>query len=217
MIQRSFRYYYLRVTRQRGTPENIALGMAIGVFIGLLIPVGQIVVAVLGATILKANRVTAFIGTWISNPATFMIIIPFYLAVGQKITGIRLRDYVKLKDKTIVAEKIDEQFTLGMESKEPEEVEKSWLDKVITFCERVAKFIGRNGASATIRLMAVWLAAALPFSIIGSITSYHVTRMLVEGFRRKQSIRRIKKRVVREQKAAEEEALRGVHTGLDDN
>ncbi len=218
MIQRSFRYYYLRIIRQRGTPENIAFGMAIGVFFGLLLPLGQIVVALLAATVLKANRVTAFLGTWVSNPATYMFIIIFYVAVGERVTGINLRDYIKSRATPAVAEKVDGDLKLPTLAEETaENVKKpSGFAALLSFGEKVTGFIAKNGVPATIRLIAVWLAAAIPCSIIGFIVSYHSTRIFVEGFRRKQLARRAKKRALRERKAAEEEALRGVHSGLDE-
>ena len=219
MIQRSFRYYYLRVTRQRGTPENIAFGMAIGVFFGLLIPVGQIVAALLAATLLKANRMTAFLGTWVSNPATFMLMVLFYLTFGQTITGIRLKDHIKSKSHPSIEQQSQDELSLPivLEDESQESEKPKGFAAVIAFCERVVDFVRYNGFSATIRLLAVWLAAAVPCAIIGFLVSYQTTRVLVEGFRRKQLARRAKKRATREQRAAEEEALRGVHSGLDDN
>lgn len=219
MIQRSFRYYYLRVTRQRGTPENVAFGMAIGVFFGLLLPAGQIIAALLAATVLKANRVTAFLGTWVSNPATFMLIIPFYLTFGQTLTGIRLRDHVKSKPTLVATQQVTGELPLPivLDDNTREEEKPTGFAAVIAFCERVVDFVKYNGAPATIRLLAVWLSAAVPCSIVGFLVSYQTTRILVEGFRRKQMARRSRKRAIREQRAAEEEALRGVHSGLDEN
>jgi len=67
--------------------RGIALGMALGVFFGLLIPVAQIPVAALAAVILRANVPTAIASTLVTNPLTFG---PLYYAawrVGSAILG----------------------------------------------------------------------------------------------------------------------------------
>ncbi len=90
MIKRPLRYYYLRVMRQTGSSEQIALGMAIGIFVGLLLPPGiQMVFGLFLAIVLKANRVAAMISCWISNPLTFWVIYPFYFHLGKWMTGLR--------------------------------------------------------------------------------------------------------------------------------
>ncbi len=50
--------------------KAVASGAALGVFIGLLIPVGQIPVAAAGALLLRANLPAAALGTLVSNPLT---------------------------------------------------------------------------------------------------------------------------------------------------
>lgn len=60
--------------RRRG----VAAGLAIGVFFGLLVPVAQIVLAVIAAVLLRANVAVAAGTTLITNPFTFGPI--YYLA-----------------------------------------------------------------------------------------------------------------------------------------
>lgn len=50
--------------------RGVALGSAIGVFYGFLIPVGQIPASALTAALLRANVPMAVAGTWITNPLT---------------------------------------------------------------------------------------------------------------------------------------------------
>lgn len=67
--------------------RGIALGMAIGVFFGLLIPIAQIPLSVGAAVLLRANVPTAAASTLISNPATYG---PLYYAawrLGKAILG----------------------------------------------------------------------------------------------------------------------------------
>jgi uncharacterized protein len=51
--------------------RGIALGAALGVFFGLLIPVAQIPLAASAAVVLRANVPTAVASTLVTNPVTF--------------------------------------------------------------------------------------------------------------------------------------------------
>ena len=69
IFERQIRYYYLRFIRLRGDPSELALGMALGVFTGMMpIMPFQIAVAVALALFFKGSKITAALGTWISNP-----------------------------------------------------------------------------------------------------------------------------------------------------
>ncbi len=57
--------------------RGIAMGLAIGVFFGLLIPVAQILFAVIAALLLRGNIPAAVGSTLITNPVTFA---PVYYA-----------------------------------------------------------------------------------------------------------------------------------------
>jgi hypothetical protein len=75
-FKRSARYWFLRVVRLRATPHNIALGVALGIFIGCMpiIPFQSVAVITL-AFIFRANKLAAWLATFISNP---LDMIPFY-------------------------------------------------------------------------------------------------------------------------------------------
>ncbi len=67
--------------------RGIALGAAIGVFFGLLIPLGQIVFAAVLAVLLRANLPAAALTTLVTNPFT---VAPIYFAayrLGQALLG----------------------------------------------------------------------------------------------------------------------------------
>src|SRR4051794_35702085 len=51
--------------------RGIALGLALGVFFGLLIPVAQIPVSAAAAVLLRANLPMAAASTFVTNPVTF--------------------------------------------------------------------------------------------------------------------------------------------------
>jgi len=87
-FNRQFRYIYLRVIRLRGHPHELALGMAFGIFIGMMpiIPF-QTAFALALAIALKTSKITAAIGTWISNPVTIYIIYKYCYKIGSFILG----------------------------------------------------------------------------------------------------------------------------------
>jgi uncharacterized protein (DUF2062 family) len=73
----------IRFLRLRGTPEEVAKGVALGIFIGMTPTFGfQMVIALFFAWILKENKIAALIGVWVTNPIT----APFIYA-GQYETG----------------------------------------------------------------------------------------------------------------------------------
>lgn len=60
--------------------RGVALGVAIGLFIGFLIPVAQILLAAAAAVVLRANVPIAAAGTFVTNPLT---VPPIYYAAYQ--------------------------------------------------------------------------------------------------------------------------------------
>lgn len=67
--------------------RGVALGVALGVFFGLLIPIAQIPVTAAAAIVLRANLPAAAASTLITNPVTFG---PVYFAayqLGSWLTG----------------------------------------------------------------------------------------------------------------------------------
>lgn len=76
--------------------RGIALGMALGVFFGLLVPIAQIPLAAGVAVVLRANLPTAVASTLVTNPLTFG---PVYYAawrVGCAILGAPAGDHERL-------------------------------------------------------------------------------------------------------------------------
>ena len=69
-LLRLLKKYYYKMIRADGSPHAIALGVAIGLFLGTAIPLGQAILALLFAIVFKANKVVAFAVTWMSNPYT---------------------------------------------------------------------------------------------------------------------------------------------------
>jgi uncharacterized protein (DUF2062 family) len=105
-LKRLARYWYLRLIRIQATPHNIALGLAVGVFAGLLpIVPFQIAVAVTLALIVRGNKIAAALGTWIINPFNF---VPFYImcyCIGKTVVPFAIQpfDFARLEVSNIFA------------------------------------------------------------------------------------------------------------------
>lgn len=86
--KRKLRYFYLRMIRLRSTTPAIARGLAMGVFAGLFPFFGlQTILGIFLAILVRGNKITAAVGTWISNPLTYIPIYLFNFEVGQFLLG----------------------------------------------------------------------------------------------------------------------------------
>jgi uncharacterized protein (DUF2062 family) len=85
-----FRLFYLRLMRLKAQPEEIAGGLAIGVFVGMTptVPL-HTVLAVSIAFLLKKSKLAAAAGVWISNPLFLPLVYLLDYKVGQIIIGGR--------------------------------------------------------------------------------------------------------------------------------
>jgi len=82
---------FIKLKRTKGTPHSIALGVAVGLFIGTVIPIGgQIVAALLLAFILRANKLMAVVFTCYTNPYTVPVLYPLFCLLGAKIARLDL-------------------------------------------------------------------------------------------------------------------------------
>ena len=83
-ILRTLKYHWLQIRRLKGDPKKLALGLAIGIFVGLTptLPFHTFMILAL-APLFRASLLAAYLGIWISNPLTW---VPQYLLsyeVGQ--------------------------------------------------------------------------------------------------------------------------------------
>jgi len=80
---------YGRFMRIRGEPREIALGLALGVMVGMTPFLGfHTVIALFLATLLKWSRITATAGVFITNPLTAPFIYPVTYLVGHAVWGL---------------------------------------------------------------------------------------------------------------------------------
>ncbi len=81
----SIKKTYTRFLKIRGNPRQIALGFALGIFVGMSPFMGMhMLIAVFFAALFKWNKISAAIGAWISNPATAPFIYSMTFFIGSK-------------------------------------------------------------------------------------------------------------------------------------
>jgi uncharacterized protein len=86
--KRRLRLLRLRVLRLRGEPNEVAGGVAIGVFIGFTPPVPlHTALAVATALLLRKSKLAAVLGCWIANPFVLPLIYVLDYQLGQVVLG----------------------------------------------------------------------------------------------------------------------------------
>lgn len=79
----------LRFLRLQGSPDEIAKGFALGIFIGMTPTLGfQMAIAIFFAFLLKENKIAAAIGVWITNPVTAAPIYALEYESGRRLLGM---------------------------------------------------------------------------------------------------------------------------------
>jgi uncharacterized protein (TIGR03546 family) len=85
-----FQRVYERFVKIRGRPREIALGFALGIFIGMTPTMGiQMPIAVFIAALFKWSKISAAFGVWITNPFTSPFIYGITYIVGAKLLGLK--------------------------------------------------------------------------------------------------------------------------------
>lgn len=87
---RQVKLMVVRFVRMRGLPEEIAKGVALGIFIGMTPTFGfQMAIAVFFAYLLRENRLAAALGVWITNPVTAPFIYAIEYEIGRILLGMK--------------------------------------------------------------------------------------------------------------------------------
>ena len=85
---RQFKLNLIRLLRLQDSPERIARGMALGLFIGMTPTFGaQMALAFLAAMLLAENKLAAIIGVWVTNPITAPFIYGLEYETGRVLLG----------------------------------------------------------------------------------------------------------------------------------
>lgn len=86
---RQLKLNLVRFIRLRGTPDEIAKGVALGIFIGMTPTMGfQMPIALFCAVLLKENKLAAVLGVWITNPVTAPFIYALEYETGRLLLGM---------------------------------------------------------------------------------------------------------------------------------
>jgi len=102
--KRSVAYWYYKILKERGTPDFVARGWAIGLFVNFFIPVMfQTAAAIPLAFVFRGSRIAAFVGTFITNNFTLPLIYPLQCYIGGYLICNPLRyEYIKSALKEII-------------------------------------------------------------------------------------------------------------------
>ena len=91
-----------RFVRIRGNPREIALGFALGIFIGMTPSMGfQMPMVVFIAALLKWNKISSILGVWITNPVTAPFIYSLTYVTGAKVLGYEKIRHIDLSVSSI--------------------------------------------------------------------------------------------------------------------
>ena len=86
---RQVKLMVVRFVRLRGLPDEIAKGVALGIFIGMTPTFGfQMAIAIFFAYLLRENRLAAVLGVWVTNPVTAPFIYAAEYEVGHRLLGM---------------------------------------------------------------------------------------------------------------------------------
>ena len=99
----SIKKYYERFLKIRGNPHEIAMGFALGLFIGMSPFMGiHMGIAIFLAAVLKYNKFAAGVAVWISNPLTAPILYSMTYYIGAKFIGLESAYLLPKLDQNII-------------------------------------------------------------------------------------------------------------------
>jgi len=82
---------YVRLIKIRGTPREVGLGFALGIFVAMSPTMGfQMAIAIPIAALLKWNKLAAAMAVWVTNPLTAPFIYGPTYFIGAKLLGMPL-------------------------------------------------------------------------------------------------------------------------------
>lgn len=109
----SIKKAYQRFLKIRGNPHEIALGFALGLFVGMTPFMGlHTAIAVPIAALLKWNKLAAAAAVWISNPLTAPVVYPITYWIGSR--------FVTFKRSYQLPEELNYTILLNILKKAPE-------------------------------------------------------------------------------------------------
>lgn len=114
-LRRIWLRMYMKMVREKASPEYIARGWAIGMFYGCLIPFGfQLICSIPTSFLLKGSKIGATVGTFFTNHFSIFIIYPVQCWVGNKLMGGNLTYAATVKAMEDVIKKQSYEALLGL-------------------------------------------------------------------------------------------------------
>lgn len=86
-LGRFYRLSYLRLLRTRDSTHKISLGLALGIFLGIM-PFAGPLAALFFAYLLRLNRLAAFLGSLLTNTWTSFATFVLSIKIGSAIIGV---------------------------------------------------------------------------------------------------------------------------------
>lgn len=155
-LWRFCKYLYAKIVRDNGTPDYIARGWALGMFVGCVVPVFcQLVISVPLSFLFRGSKIGAVLATFITTPPTAVFIYPVQIWVGNKLIHGDLS--VDSADKLL----------------------KVFNDDALGFAEKFAAF-GELGWD----LVAAFFAGGIAWALIMTPLTYFGVRYLVVRYRK---------------------------------
>lgn len=108
---RRIKLFYLKAVHINDSPQKIALGVAIGVFAGIM-PAMGLLAALLLAVIFRANRAAAILGSAITNAWISFVTFLLSIKVGSVILGIDWQEVRRQWDYFIANFRLSSMFRL---------------------------------------------------------------------------------------------------------
>jgi uncharacterized protein (DUF2062 family) len=85
---RQARIFLKKIVREKASPEYIAKGWALGMFIGCFIPFGcQLIISIPLSYKMKCSKIGATLGTFITNPVSIIFLYPLQCVIGSTLCG----------------------------------------------------------------------------------------------------------------------------------
>lgn len=153
-----------------GTSRQIALGVAIGFFVGWLPIVGiQMFVAIVICQIVRANKIVPIFPIWLTNPVTIIPIYSFNYWVGWKVVGgPPLEDLVAV---------------LGRMAAHHTKTPAPGMGRLEFWWEGVSSALGELLGMGLEMQLPLWLGCVIVGTAL-AVPSYYLTHRFVESFRR---------------------------------
>ena len=163
---RTYIYVKHRLQRLPGTPEQIARGIAVGVFTAFSPFYGlHFIVAGLLAVLLRANVLASLLGTFFGNPLTYIPIGAAALGTGYSLLGQRL----------------DSEFHVGFGQMFLRALSELWYNFKATFT--VAHWDWTYLLEFWNTLFFPWLVGGLPPGIISGLVVYFISVPAIRAYK----------------------------------